>query len=627
MPYDSVYSEKRPPGTLRTAWRKFYSDASAMVGLYGCAGLAVLCIFGGWFAPYGIDQQFLGYQLLPPSWSRYGEVSFFLGTDDLGRDVLSRLLSGAAPTVGGAFVVTLAATICGLVLGTFAGATHGLRSAVLNHILDTLLAIPSLLLAIIVVAFAGPSLSHAMFAVWLALLPRMVRSIYSMVHDELEKEYVIAARLDGASTLNILWFAVMPNITAGLVTEITRALSMAILDIAALGFLDLGAQLPSPEWGAMLGDALELIYVAPWTVMLPGAAIMISVLLVNLLGDGVSSCDYCGGGIMPLLDIRNLTIEFKTGDEWVKAVDRVSMTLTEGEIRGLVGESGSGKSLIAKAICGVNKDNWRVTADRMRFDDIDLLRLSARERRKLVGHNVSMIFQEPQSCLDPSERVGRQLMQNIPAWTYKGRWWQRFGWRKRRAIELLHRVGIKDHKDAMRSFPYELTEGECQKVMIAIALANQPRLLIADEPTNSMEPTTQAQIFRLLTRLNQNSNTTILLISHDLQMLSQWADKINVLYCGQTVETAPSKELVTMPHHPYTQALIRAIPDFGSAMPHKSRLNTLPGAIPLLEQLPIGCRLGPRCPYAQRECIVTPRLTGAKNHLYACHFPLNMEKE
>ncbi|HBR6683627.1 TPA: peptide ABC transporter permease, partial [Klebsiella pneumoniae] len=150
MPYDSVYSEKRPPGTLRTAWRNFYGDATAMIGLYGCAGLAILCIFGGWFAPYGIDQQFLGYQLLPPSWSRYGEVSFFLGTDDLGRDVLSRLLSGAAPTVGGAFVVTLAATLCGLLLGVVAGATHGLRSAVLNHILDTLLSIPSLLLAIIV---------------------------------------------------------------------------------------------------------------------------------------------------------------------------------------------------------------------------------------------------------------------------------------------------------------------------------------------------------------------------------------------------------------------------------------------------------------------------------------------
>ncbi|MDU7371477.1 MAG: putrescine export ABC transporter permease SapC [Klebsiella michiganensis] len=287
MPYDSVYLEKRPPGALRTVWRKFYGDTTAMIGLYGCAALALLCVFGGWFAPYGIDQQFLGYQLLPPSWSRYGEVSFFLGTDDLGRDVLSRLLSGAAPTVGGAFVVTLGAALLGLALGVIAGSTHGLRSAVMNHILDTLLSIPSLLLAIIVVAFAGPHLSHAMFAVWLALLPRMVRSVYSMVHDELEKEYVIAARLDGASTLNILWFAVLPNITSGLVTEITRALSMAILDIAALGFLDLGAQLPSPEWGAMLGDALELIYVAPWTVMLPGAAIMISVLLVNLLGDGI----------------------------------------------------------------------------------------------------------------------------------------------------------------------------------------------------------------------------------------------------------------------------------------------------------------------------------------------------
>lgn len=287
MPYDSVYREKRPPSTLRLTWNKFYGDTTAMVGLYGFGGLLLLCLFGGLFSPYQIDQQFLGYQLLPPSWSRYGEVSFFLGTDDLGRDVLSRLLSGAAPTVGSALLITLAATLCGIVLGVIAGATRGLRSAALNHIFDTLLFIPSLLLAIIVVAFVGPSLSHAMFAVWLALLPRMVRSVYSAVHDELEKEYVVAARLDGASTLNLLRFAVMPNTAAALVTEITRALSIAILDIAALGFLDLGAQFPSTEWGSMLGDSLELIYVAPWTVMLPGVAIMVSVLLVNLLGDGL----------------------------------------------------------------------------------------------------------------------------------------------------------------------------------------------------------------------------------------------------------------------------------------------------------------------------------------------------
>lgn len=287
MPSDNIYAEKRLPSAFRQSWHHFYGDTPAMVGLYGFSALLLLCIFGGLMAPYGIDQQFLGYQLLPPSWSRYGDVSFFLGTDDLGRDVLSRLLSGAGPTVGSAILVTLFATFWALVLGILAGMTHGVRSAVMNHVLDTLLSIPSLLLAIIVVAFLGPRLEHALLAVWLALMPRLVREIYSAVHDELEKEYVVAARLDGASSRNILRYAILPNVLPLLISEITRALSMAILDIAALGFLDLGAQLPSPEWGAMLGDSLELIYVAPWTVMLPGVALMVSVLIVNLLGDGL----------------------------------------------------------------------------------------------------------------------------------------------------------------------------------------------------------------------------------------------------------------------------------------------------------------------------------------------------
>ena len=294
MPSDNVYAEKRLPSTLRLSWHHFYRDTGAMIGLYGFGTLLLLCLFGRVIAPYGIDQQFLGYQLLPPSWSRYGDVSFFLGTDDLGRDVLSRLLSGVAPTVGSALIVTLLAALAALLLGILAGMTRGVRSAVMNHILDTLLSIPSLLLAIIVVAFLGPQLAHAMLAVLLALIPRLVREIYTAVHDELEKEYVVALRLDGARNLSILWNAVLPNILPLLISEFTRSLSMAILDIAALGFLDLGAQLPSPEWGAMLGDALELIYVAPWTVMLPGAALMTSVLIVNLLGDGIRRAGEAG---------------------------------------------------------------------------------------------------------------------------------------------------------------------------------------------------------------------------------------------------------------------------------------------------------------------------------------------
>ncbi|MBT0726376.1 putrescine export ABC transporter ATP-binding protein SapD [Rosenbergiella australiborealis] len=329
---------------------------------------------------------------------------------------------------------------------------------------------------------------------------------------------------------------------------------------------------------------------------------------------------------MPLLDIRNLTIEFINDNKPIRAVDRVNLLLNEGEILGLVGESGSGKSLVAKAICGVTSDNWRITADRMRFGDIDLLRLTPRERRKIIGRHISMIFQEPQACLDPSASIGRQLKQAIPSDTFKGPWYQRLlPWRKHRVIDILHRVGIRDHRDIMRSYPYALTEGECQKVMIAIALASQPRLLIADEPTNAMESTTQDQIFRLLGRLNQNNNTTILLISHDLRTVSQWSNRIQVLYCGQTVESASSKELIASPHHPYTQALMRAMPDFGQPLPHKSRLNTLNGSIPSLEHLPLGCRLGPRCPYGQRECIVRPPLIGTKHHQYACHFPLNIE--
>ena len=329
---------------------------------------------------------------------------------------------------------------------------------------------------------------------------------------------------------------------------------------------------------------------------------------------------------MALLDIRNLTIEFITPDGLLRAIDRVSLKLSEGEIRGLVGESGSGKSLIAKAILGVTNHNWKISADRFHFNDIDLLKLTPKQRRKVISDNVSMIFQEPQSCLDPSMKIGQQLINAIPRRTFKGHWWQRFFWRKNRAIELLHRVGIKDHKEILKSYPFELTEGECQKVMIAIALANRPKLLIADEPTNSMEATTEAQIFRLLASMNQNIGTTILLISHDLQMVTRWTDRISVLYCGQTVEVADSEDLIKSPYHPYTQALIYAIPDFGKAMTHKSPLNTLPGVIPSLEHLPIGCRLGPRCPYAQKKCIQAPELIPIKDHSVACHFPLNTDE-
>lgn len=260
---------------------------------------------------------------------------------------------------------------------------------------------------------------------------------------------------------------------------------------------------------------------------------------------------------MPLLDIRHLTIEIETPQGLVKAVDRMSLTLNEGEIRGLVGESGSGKSLVAKAIVGVSKDNWRITADRMRLGNIDLLQLTPKERRRVIARDIAMIFQEPSTCLDPSEEVGRQLIESIPSRAFEGKWWERFKWRKKQAIALLHKVGIKDHKRLMGSYPYELTDGECQKVMIAMAIATKPKLLIADEPTNDLDPITQSQILRLLSRMNQLNNTTILLIGHDLATITQWAGRITVMYCGQSVESADTSKIIAAPKHPYTDACLK----------------------------------------------------------------------
>ena len=312
---------------------------------------------------------------------------------------------------------------------------------------------------------------------------------------------------------------------------------------------------------------------------------------------------------MALLDIRNLNIEIQTSNGLVKIVDGVNLSINEGEICGLVGESGSGKSLIAKVICNAIKEDWIITADRFRFHDVELLKLSPNKRRKLVGKEISMIFQDPLSCLDPSRKIGKQLIQNIPNWTFKGKWWQWFGWKRRRAIELLHRVGIKEHKDIMASYPNELTEGEGQKVMIAIAVANQPRLLIADEPTNALEA------------------TTVLLASNDIKSISEWCDQISVLDCGQNTESGPTQMLLESPHHPYTQALINAVPDFTQPLGFKSKLSTLEGTVPILEQMPIGCRLGPRCPFAQKKCIEKPTRFKIKQHEFSCHYPINLREK
>mgnify|MGYP000164766872 CR=1 FL=1 len=325
---------------------------------------------------------------------------------------------------------------------------------------------------------------------------------------------------------------------------------------------------------------------------------------------------------MNLLDIRNLSIELESANNSILAVDRVSLSMKEGEVRGLVGESGSGKSLLAQALIGVLDERWNVHADRFHWRGKDLLRLAPDERKAIIAKDVAMIFQEPMSCLDPTATIGEQLEEAVDDGQLSGYFWQKRQQRQVAAANLLHKVGIKHHELCTKSYPHQLTEALCQRVMIAMALAGRPLLLIADEPTAAMESTNQGQIFRLLASLNQLKNMSILLISHDLETVTHWTNTITVMYSGQFVEAGTTEQIFNAPFHPYTRALVDSSPKANMQLPAKSRLMTLPGSIPILQHLPIGCRLGPRCPRAQQECVHAPKVTNYHGHQVSCHFSL-----
>ena len=283
---DNVYQEERIPTQFERFWRSFRANNLAMFGLWCLLLIVLLTLVSPWITPHDPQAQ-TGELLVPPSWNPAGTVEYFLGTDDLGRDILSRLIEGTQLTFGAAVIITLIASFIGCIIGVLAGMTKGLLSSTLNHLLDTVMSIPSLLLAIIFVAFLGFGEFNILLAICLALIPRFIRSVYIAVHTEVEKDYIMAARLDGANDFYLLWNSILPNILVVIASEITLALSIAILDITALGFLGLGAQAPSTEWGAMLGDSVELIYIAPWTVTLPGLTIMFTVITLNLVGEGI----------------------------------------------------------------------------------------------------------------------------------------------------------------------------------------------------------------------------------------------------------------------------------------------------------------------------------------------------
>jgi len=321
-----------------------------------------------------------------------------------------------------------------------------------------------------------------------------------------------------------------------------------------------------------------------------------------------------------LVEIRDLRVDFGTPARPLVAVDGVDLSIGAGEIVALVGESGSGKSVTALALMGLVDAPARVAAQRIAFAGRDLQRMRASERRALAGRDVAMIFQDPHASLDPCYTVGDQLDEAI---RFHGNAQERASApvRRERALALLGEVEIADAGARLRSYPHQLSGGMAQRVMIAIALAGRPRLLIADEPTTALDVTVQAQVLALLLRLRDERAMAILLITHDLAVVAETADRVIVMYAGQVMETGTVPALFDTPRHPYTRALLDASPEQGEA---RARLRTIPGVVPAAAHRPPGCLLAPRCAFARAQCTaMRPAVQTLDRHSSVrCHFPL-----
>ncbi|MCB2054912.1 MAG: ABC transporter ATP-binding protein [Geminicoccaceae bacterium] len=317
-----------------------------------------------------------------------------------------------------------------------------------------------------------------------------------------------------------------------------------------------------------------------------------------------------------VLDVQGLTVEFPTRRGTLTAVDHISFSIGEGEVLGVVGESGAGKSLTGTAVIGLLEPPGRIAAGEVRLAGKRIDNLAYEELRRIRGREIGMVFQDPLTSLNPLYTVGRQLMETIRTHTDMGEKAARD-----RAIEMLAEVGIPEPRRRIDQYPHQFSGGMRQRVVIAIALLARPRLIIADEPTTALDVTIQSQILKLMRQQIAEKGASMILITHDLAVVSEMADHITVLYCGKVVERGRTRELIETPAHPYTRGLIDSIPD--TAHRH-DRLRQIPGSIPDIRNLPTGCNFRDRCPRAQALCAERePDLARQHATLWAaCHFPL-----
>ena len=608
------------------AFRRLLRRPGPTVSLVYLVVLSFSAIFAKWVAPYPPNQQDIPNRLATPSWSHW------LGTDDLGRDFLSRIIYGARVSLlVGVSVIAIAMAIA-LVVGLFSGYTGGTVDNVLMRITDGGLSFPPIVLALAVAAILGPGTRNVILALSIVFvfgLTRLVRGTALAIREE---PFVEASRAAGSRTRRILSHRIFPNVRSPLIIAATFGIAAVLIAEAGLAYLGLGPRPPTASWGGMLRQAYDrTLYSATWQIFVPGLAIAITIFAFNILGDGlrdvlgigrskkarrserrglttvqrpaVAGTDAPGGAgagaSEALLRIDGLSVEFVADHGVSRVVEDVSIAIRPGETVGLVGESGSGKTVTSLSVMRlVPSPPGRIVAGSITFEGRDLLGLSFKEMRALRGTGISMIFQDPMTSLDPAFTIGSQIVeaQRLHKKVSKKQ-------ARARAVELLELVGVPAPEARLGQFPHQLSGGLRQRVMIAIALANEPRLLIADEPTTALDVTVQAQILELLRRLQRELGMAILFVTHDLGVIADLCDRVVVMYAGQIVEEASVTDLFERPQHPYTEGLLGAMPQVGRL---EERLTVIRGQVPLPHEMPAGCRFAKRCDYTVDACSAGP---------------------
>ncbi len=629
-------SRVRPSASARDLLGFLRGRTTSLVGLAVFAAILLAAVFAPVIAPHDPLEQNLGDNFKPPAWEEGGGATYPLGTDALGRDILSRLIYGARYSL----LISIASVALGGALGFLVGLLAGYfgrwTDTALMRLGDIQLAFPFVLFAIAVLAVSPERTpAHLIAVLGLSSWVIYARVVRSRVLSEREKDYAWAARALGASRRRVLFRYIVPNVWQSVPLIGMLNLGFFVIVESLLSFLALGLSPPTPSWGATLADGRQFMMVTPWMALFPGIAIVVTVLSISLVADGfadyvdpklahgnlrrvplptTASKDGAAPDDAPLLRVRELTTAFPVRSATVHAVKRASFDVRRREVLGVVGESGSGKSTLGLSIIQLLDAPGRVVEGEILFQGRDLARAGNKEMAAIRGAKIGMIFQDPGASLNPVLTVGHQLGETLrthrrlaPAQSHAT------------ARGALAAVGIADPDRVLKAYPFQLSGGMQQRVMIALAMASEPDLLILDEPTSALDVTTQAQLLEELESLRERFGTTIIFITHDIALLADFADTVMVMYAGKVCEIGPISRVMGAPEHPYTEALLNAVErTHGTG---RGRLAAIPGDPPDPTRLPPGCPFAPRCPRAMPVCFEDdpPLVTVGPGHQAACH--------